>query len=109
MKKNEYIGKTFTAKNEVDYSDGSIVSKELVHNTAGSITLFSFDEGQQLSEHTAPFDAVLEVLEGEALITIEGVKHCIKEGETIIMPANVPHAVIAEQKFKMSLVMIKGK
>ena len=92
----------------VEVATGSIVSRQLIYNPAGNITLFAFDEGQQLSEHTAPFDAVINILEGEARITIDRVKHKVVAGEMIIMPANIPHAVFATKKFKMMLTMIKG-
>lgn len=92
----------------VDYAADSIVSKTLLDKTAGTITLFAFDAGQKLSEHTAPYDAVVQVLDGRALITIDGKNHQVSAGEIIIMPANVPHAVCAEEKFKMLLTMIRG-
>jgi len=93
----------------VDYARNSVVSKTLVDRKAGTITLFAFDCGQGLSEHVAPFDAVVQILDGEAVITIAGKKVKAKTGEMVIMPANVPHALKAEKKFKMLLVMIRGK
>jgi len=93
----------------VDYSPESIVSKTLVDRKAGTITLFAFDRGQGLSEHVAPYDAVVEILDGEALITIAGKELKAKSGDMVIMPANVPHALKAERKFKMLLIMIRGK
>ncbi len=96
-------------KGMVDYQEGSIVSRTLLDKKTGSVTLFAFDKGQRLSEHTAPFDAVVYVLEGEAEITISGRPYRLKEGEMIIMPANEPHAVNAPKKFKMLLVMIKSE
>jgi len=98
----------FTLEGSVDYTDGGIISKILTRNTAGNVTLFSFDAGQSLSEHTAPFDALIQVLEGEALITIAKEQFQLLRGECIIMPANVPHAVYARTRFKMLLTMIKG-
>jgi len=92
----------------VDYAEGAIVSRTLVKQPSGNITLFSFDRGQALSEHTAPFDAMVFVLEGEAEITIGGKYFRLKAGETILMPAGVAHAVSAPLRFKMLLVMIKG-
>jgi len=92
----------------VDYQDGSIVSREILKNKAGTITAFAFDTGQGLSEHTAPFDAFVQILEGAAEITIGGKKTEVSHGEIIVMPANVPHAVNAKAKFKMLLVMIRG-
>ena len=95
-------------KQSVDYSEGGIVSKQVVKNNSGNLTLFSFDKGQGLSLHTAPFDAVVQILDGEAEVILDGVPHLLKEGETIIMPANVPHALNAVERFKMLLTMIKG-
>jgi quercetin dioxygenase-like cupin family protein len=90
------------------YQDGSIVSRTLINKKAGTVTLFSFDEGQSLSEHTAPFDALVHILDGEAEIIISGSSNFVKEGELIILPANQPHAVKAVKKFKMLLIMIKS-
>lgn len=92
----------------VDYSTGGVISKQVLKNAAGNITLFSFDEGQGLSEHTAPFDALVQVLEGEAEIRIDGIPHLLLQGDAIIMPANIPHALHAVKAFKMLLTMIKG-
>ena len=91
----------------VSYQDGSVVSRTLVNRKAGTLTLFAFDAGQSLSEHTAPFDAVAQILDGEAEITIAEQPFHLRAGETIIMPANQPHAVNAIQRFKMLLTMIK--
>ena len=92
----------------VEYQQGSVVSKTLIQKTTGTVTLFAFDEGQGLSEHTAPFDAMVCVLDGEAEITIGGDPVTVKQGEMIIMPANIPHALKGPGRFKMMLVMIKG-
>ncbi len=92
----------------VDYSEGAVVSRTIVKNQAGTVTLFSFDEGQALSEHSTPFDALVQVLDGEVELVIGGKTVIAKTGETVIMPANVPHAVNAIKKFKMLLTMIKG-
>lgn len=92
----------------LDYQEGSIVSREILKNKAGTITVFAFDEGQGLSEHTAPFDAVVQILDGRADITIGGTEIEVDSGETIIMPAHVPHGLHAKTKFKMLLVMIRG-
>lgn len=100
-------GKTFNLKKLIDYSDRAIVSKQILKTQSGNITLFSFDQGQILSEHTAPFDVMLHVLDGEAVVCVDGIANKIKEGETILLPANVPHAVKAMEKFKMLLVMLK--
>jgi quercetin dioxygenase-like cupin family protein len=104
----ELKGKVFTPSEVIEYADGGVVSKELVHSQAGSVTLFSFDEGQQLSEHSAPFDAMITVIDGEPEITIDGVAHYPKAGDVLIMPANHPHAVNAKTQFKMMLTMIRG-
>jgi quercetin dioxygenase-like cupin family protein len=93
----------------VDYAAGSIVSKTLIDRKTGTLTLFAFDCGQGLSEHVAPFDAVVEILDGEALITIAGKELKAKSGAFVIMPANVPHALKAARRFKMLLIMIRGK
>lgn len=92
----------------VAYQAGAVVSKTLVSGRAGTVTAFAFDEGQELSEHTAPYDASVIVLEGEVEIKVSGVAHSLKEGEMIIMPANKPHAVKAVKQFKMLLIMIKA-
>ena len=94
-------GVVFTSNNVIDYAEGGVVSKELVHNNAGSVTLFSFDAGQGLSEHTAPFDGKME-------LTVEKVKHVIKAGETFIIPSGAPHSVNAPERFKMIITMIRG-
>jgi quercetin dioxygenase-like cupin family protein len=93
---------------DVAYQDGSIVSKEIIKKSTGTVTIFAFDQGQGLSEHTAPFDAMVQIVDGEAEIIISGESHHLKEGETIIMPAGKPHALKALKKFKMMLVMIKS-
>ena len=92
----------------VEYQDGSVVSRMLINKDVGSVTLFAFDEKQKLSEHTAPFDALVQVLDGEAEIRISGKKYSLNQGDFIIMPANKPHSVIAIKKFKMILIMIKS-
>lgn len=94
--------------NAIEYQSNAIVSKTIIQNQSGSITLFAFDKSQSLSEHTAPFDAFVMVLDGEFTITIGGKAHNVKAGEAIIMPANVPHALVATSTAKMLLVMIKG-
>jgi quercetin dioxygenase-like cupin family protein len=97
-----------TLKNYIEYSSGSVVSKTLKQNPAGTITLFAFDAGEGLSEHSAPFDAVVQVIEGKGHFVIGGEDHNLTEGQLIIMPANVPHAVRADQKFKMLLIMLRA-
>ncbi len=90
-----------------DYQEGSVVSRALVKQEQGSVTLFAFDRGQGLSEHTAPFDALVQVLEGEAEVTIAGQPHRLQAGEMIIMPTDKPHALKAPRRFKMLLTMIR--
>lgn len=91
----------------VSYQPGSVVSRQITKAEAGNVTLFAFDEGQELSEHTAPFDALVHVVEGEAEILISGKSFRLKRGDVIIMPANEPHAVKAIGQFKMLLTMIR--
>ena len=90
------------------YQDGAVVSRTLLKRGGGTVTLFAFDEGQSLSEHTAPFDAIAHVLEGEALITIAGAPLTLRAGDMVLMPANQPHAVNAPARFKMLLTMIRS-
>ena len=92
----------------VNYQDGSVVSRQITKAEAGNVTLFAFDKDQGLSEHTAPFDALVHVLEGEAQVTISGKAFELKAGDGIIMPANEPHALKASQRFKMLLTMIRA-
>lgn len=92
----------------VGYTTDSIVSKMILDKQVGTITLFAFDKGQKLSEHTVPYDAVVQVIDGSAKLTIGGEDVRVLAGEIIIMPANVPHAVAAEEKFKMLLTMIRA-
>jgi quercetin dioxygenase-like cupin family protein len=92
----------------IDYQADAIVSREILKAKTGTVTLFAFDAGQGLSEHTAPFDAVIHVLDGEAQITISGKAHQVRAGEIITMPANQPHALKAVRRFKMILVMIRS-
>jgi len=99
--------KKFNFLDEVDYSTGGVVSKNVIKKPTGNISLFAFEKGEGLSEHTAPFDALLQVIDGEVKVTINGKPHDLKAGESIIMPANSPHAVFAAERFKMVLTMIK--
>jgi quercetin dioxygenase-like cupin family protein len=92
----------------VNYQDGSVVSRTLINQQTGTVTLFAFDAGQELSEHTAPYDALVEVFDGETEITIAGQPFHLRAGDMIIMPANQPHAVKALTKFKMMLTMIRS-
>jgi quercetin dioxygenase-like cupin family protein len=97
----------FRFEDEVDYSEGAIVSKNVLKRDTGNISLFSFDKGEGLSEHTAPFDALVQVVDGRAEITVGGKIHLLEKGDSIIMPANIPHALRAIEKYKMVLTMIK--
>ncbi|WP_455277923.1 cupin domain-containing protein [[Eubacterium] cellulosolvens] len=107
--KNENLEeKVSSLINLVEYQDDTVVSRTLIDKTAGTVTLFAFGEAQALSEHTAPFDAIVYIVEGEVEITIAENKHHLKQGEMIIMPANIPHALKAIKKFKMLLIMIKS-
>ncbi|HOJ30187.1 MAG TPA: cupin domain-containing protein [Spirochaetota bacterium] len=94
--------------NAIEYQSNAIVSKTIIQNKSGSLTLFAFGQGQSLSEHTAPYDAFVMVLDGQFIITIGGKENTVKAGEAIIMPANVPHALAAANNAKMLLVMIRG-
>ncbi|NLV25564.1 MAG: cupin domain-containing protein [Methanomicrobiales archaeon] len=108
-KRDELRAKVISLKELVDYQEGTVASRMIVNTKAGSITLFSFDEDEGLSEHTAPFDAVVTILDGECEVWISGVTHQMKEGDTIIFPAGVSHALSAVTRFKMSLTMIREK
>ncbi len=92
----------------IEYQEGSVVSREIIRKETGTITIFAFDQGEGLSEHTAPFDAMVQVIDGRAEITISGNKNLVDEGDMIIMPANDPHALHAVEKFKMVLTMIRS-
>jgi len=100
--------RVLSVKDLIDYQEGSIVSKVVLRSDAGNMTMFAFDMGQELSEHSAPYDALVQVLDGEVEIRISGMHYLVKSGEMIIMPANDPHAVLAVKKFKMLLTMIKA-
>ncbi|MCX5794997.1 MAG: cupin domain-containing protein [Elusimicrobia bacterium] len=101
-------GRVLETAGLVDYQAGAVVSRALIQKTAGTVTLFAFDQGQGLSEHTAPFDALVLILDGEAEIRISGTPHRVKAGQMIIMPAQSPHALQAVKPFKMALVMIRS-
>ena len=92
----------------IDYAADSVVSKTLVDKEPGTVTLFAFDAGQRLSEHTAPFDALVQITDGQAVITIAGNEMTVSAGQVVIMPANIPHAVGGDGKFKMLLTMIRA-
>ncbi|MBI2440827.1 MAG: cupin domain-containing protein [Lentisphaerae bacterium] len=104
---DELKARAILLRDFVDYSAGAVVSKTLIDKKVGTLTIFAFDAGQGLSEHTAPYDAVVQVLDGEAELIIAGSVVNTKAGELVIMPAQVPHAVRARQRFKMLLTMIR--
>nr|WP_300998782.1 cupin domain-containing protein [Methanoculleus sp.] len=106
-KRTELRGKVLRLADLVAYQDGTVASRMVVNKPAGSITLFSFDEDEGLSEHTAPYDAVVTILDGECEVWVAGETHQMSAGETIIFPANAPHALSAITRFKMSLTMIR--
>jgi len=97
----------FALDKEIKYSENSIVSRQVIKEAHGNVSLFAFDKGQELSEHTAPFDALVQVLEGNVEISIAGNKYPLEQGSSIIMPADIPHAVKAVERFKMLLTMIR--
>lgn len=98
----------FSIDKLIDYQEKSVVSTEIVKKETGTITMFAFDEGEGLSEHSAPFDATVQVIDGTLELTIDGEKYLVNKGDMIIMPANVPHALHAQTKVKMILIMIKS-
>ena len=104
---NTLASAVLNIKGLVSYQTGSVVSRTLIDKSVGTVTVFAFDHGQGLSEHTAPFDAFVQIIEGTADITIDGYLHTVKEGEMIIMPANRPHSLKANPQFKMLLTMIR--
>jgi quercetin dioxygenase-like cupin family protein len=109
MESNEFEkAKVFSFNNSVEYASGGILSKTVLKKETGNISLFSFAKGEALSEHTAPFDAMIQVVDGKAEIVIGGKSFLLESGESIIMPANIPHAVKAVERFKMVLTMIKS-
>lgn len=102
-------GTPFDLADAIAYADGSVVSKTLLKKEVGNITLFSFDKGQGLSEHTSPYDAVVYILDGKADISIGGESRAVSAGQMLIMPAEVPHGLHAAERFKMLLIMIRGR
>ena len=102
------FSKIYNLNKIVDYQEGSVVSRQLIKQKTGNITLFAFAEGEGLSEHTAPFDALVYIIDGEAKITIDKDVFHTKAGEVLVMPADIPHALYAAKQFKMLLVMIKN-
>jgi quercetin dioxygenase-like cupin family protein len=100
--------KTLKIEDLIEYQEGAVVSKEIIRKSTGTVTIFAFDKGEGLSEHTAPFDAMVQVIDGKAEITISGNKNILEEGDMIIMPANESHALHAIERFKMILTMIRS-
>lgn len=100
--------KAFIPAESVEYASGSVVSKTIVKKPTGNITLFAFDEGEGLTEHSSPFEAIVQLLDGKAEIIIGGISHQIEAGQSIILPANIPHSLKANERFKMMLIMIKS-
>jgi len=110
MENNEFDkGKKFSYAGSVTYAEKAVVSKHVLKKETGNISLMSFDKGEGLTEHTSPYDAVVQIVDGSADIIINGVSNILEAGETIIMPANQPHALRAVEKFKMVLTMIRSK
>ncbi|KAA9035942.1 cupin domain-containing protein [Ginsengibacter hankyongi] len=100
--------KTFVPVESIEYADGSVVSKTILKSPAGNITLFAFDKGEGLAEHNTPHEALVQLLDGEAEITIGGTLYNLHAGQSIILPSNTPHSLKANERFKMMLIMIKG-
>ncbi len=107
MLMNDYTGKAIELATGVDYAPGAVVSKTILDKKAGTLTLFAFDKGQGLSEHTAPYDATVQIVEGMAELTVGGAPHEVRAGQLFIMPANIPHSLKAVERFKMLLIMIR--
>ena len=105
---DDNVSRVESLKDLVNYQDGSIVSREIIRKSTGTVTIFAFDKGQGLSEHTAPFDALITILDGEAEVTIAGQAYQMEQGQMVILPANKTHALKALSKFKMLLVMIRS-
>lgn len=101
-------GKVFSFSSLIDYAPKAVVSKTIIKKATGTVTVFAFDKGEGLSEHTAPFDAMVQVIDGTVDIKINQVSHILNAGQSIIMPANIPHALVAVERFKMILTMIKN-
>ena len=107
-KSENLLGRVLNMCSLTDYQKGAVVSRQIINKPTGTVTIFSFDKGEGLSEHTAPFDALVQILDGEAEVTISGKPNKLVAGEMIIMPANEPHALKALARFKMALVMIRS-
>ena len=108
MNDENLVGRVVGIDGLIEYQPGSVVSRTLIDKPSGTVTLFAFDKGQGLSEHTAPYDALVNVIDGEVEITISGRPSRVKQGEMLIMPANKPHALKAVTRFKMLLIMVKS-
>jgi quercetin dioxygenase-like cupin family protein len=108
MANENIIAKSVNVAGLIGYQEGSIVSRTVIDKPAGTVTVFAFDKGQALSEHTAPYDAIVQVLDGEVEVSISGKANVVKPGEMIVMPANDPHALKALTPFKMMLIMVKA-
>ena len=108
MVENKEVGQVFNLDSMLDYQEGSVVSRMLINKDIGTVTLFSFDKDQGLSEHTAPFDALVYVVDGKVDVTISKKSNILEKGQFIIMPAHEPHALTALERFKMMLIMIKA-
>jgi quercetin dioxygenase-like cupin family protein len=106
-KREELVGKVLVINDLLQYQEGTVASRMIVFKKAGTITLFAFDEGEGLSEHSAPYDAILTVTDGVAEASIAGKPFTVRTGEMIILPANIPHAVLAKERFRMTLTMIR--
>ena len=104
----ELKARTLKVEDLIEYQKGAVVSREIIRKGTGTVTIFAFDKGEGLSEHTAPFDAMVQVIDGKAEITISGNKNVLEKGDMIIMPANDPHALHAMERFKMILTMIRS-
>ncbi len=109
MGQNEFEkGMKFSFEKSISYADKAVVSKHILKKKTGNISLFAFDKGEGLSEHTTPFDALVMIVDGTAEINIDGTSHVLQTGDSIVMPANIPHALHAVEKFKMVLSMIRS-
>ncbi|MCD4733720.1 cupin domain-containing protein [bacterium] len=106
--KSELVGRVVDLAGLLDYQNGAVVSNTIIKEKVGTVTLFAFDQGQEFSEHSTPFDALVQIVDGEMEITLSGTPHRVRAGEMLIMPADVPHALTAISKAKMLLVMIRA-
>ncbi|MBL8007728.1 MAG: cupin domain-containing protein [Ignavibacteria bacterium] len=104
---NKY-SREFNPSDTVEYSDGAVVSKTIIKKENGNLTLFSFDKGERLAEHTSPYDAFIHILDGKAEVILDKIIHNLSAGQSILLPANIPHSLRAVEKFKMMLIMIKS-